>query len=51
LVQDFLTKHSHLLYDIEDGLKKFRRISKERSIVIKCHPVVAAKLKEGRIKQ
>jgi ribonuclease G len=45
-----LTKHSHLLYDIEELLKKFRRISKERSIVIKCHPVVAAKLKEGRIK-
>jgi ribonuclease G len=45
-----LTKHSHILYDFEDWLKKFKRISKERSIVIKCHPAFAAKLKEGKIK-
>jgi ribonuclease G len=44
-----LTKHSHLLYDFEKLLKKLKS-SKERSFVIKCHPVVAAKLKEGTIK-
>jgi ribonuclease G len=45
-----LTKGSHLVYDIEDWLKKFRRISKERAIIIKCHPTVAGKLREGKIK-
>ncbi len=45
-----LTKGSHLIYDIEDWLKKFKRVSKERSIIIKCHPSVAEKLKEGKIK-
>lgn len=45
-----LTKHSHLLYDFEDWLKKFKRTSKERSLIIKCHPVVALKLKEGKLK-
>jgi ribonuclease G len=45
-----LTKHSHLLYDFEELIRKFKRVSKERNLVIKCHPVVAAKLKEGKIK-
>jgi ribonuclease G len=45
-----LTKGSHMVYDIEDWLKKFRRVSNERSIIIKCHPSVAGKLKEGKIK-
>lgn len=45
-----LTKGSHLIYDIEDWMKKFRRASKERSIIIKCHPSVAGKLREGTIK-
>ena len=45
-----LTKDSHLVYDIEDWLKKFRSASKERSIIIKCHPSVAGKLREGKIK-
>jgi ribonuclease G len=45
-----LTKGSHLVYDIEDWMKKFRRISKERSIIIRCHPTVAGKLREGKIK-
>jgi ribonuclease G len=45
-----LTKHSHLLYDFEEWLRKFKRVSKERSLVIKAHPVVVAKLKEGKIK-
>lgn len=45
-----LTKGSHLVYDIEDWLKKFRRVSRDRSIIIKCHPAVASKFKEGTIK-
>lgn len=45
-----LTKHSHILYNFEDWLKKFKRTSNERSLIIKCHPVVALKLKEGKIK-
>lgn len=45
-----LTKHSHLVYDIEEWLKRFRRASGERSIIIKCHPIVAAKLLEGKVK-
>jgi ribonuclease G len=45
-----LTKHSHLVYDIEDYIKKFRRSSTERSIILRCNPVMAAKLKEGKIK-
>ncbi len=45
-----LTKHSHLVYDLEEWLVKFRRVSKVRSITIKCHPNVGEKLKEGKIK-
>ena len=45
-----LTKHSHLIYDLEDWLKKFRRNSKERSLIIKCRPSDAEKLKSGEIK-
>jgi ribonuclease G len=45
-----LTKGSHLVYDLEDWMKKFRRVSKERSIIVKCHPSVAEKLSEGKIK-
>ena len=45
-----LTKHSHLVYDLEDWLKKFRRHSNERSLIIKCHPTVAQKFKMGEFK-
>src|SRR5690606_39508053 len=45
-----LTKHSHVVYDLEEWIKKFKKHSKERSIIIKCHPSVAAKLKEGTVK-
>jgi ribonuclease G len=45
-----LTKHSHVVYDLEDWLKKFKKRSKERAIIVKCHPAVAAKLKEGTFK-
>lgn len=45
-----LTKGSHLVYDLESWLKKFKRDSKERSVIIKCHPSTASKLLEGKIK-
>ena len=45
-----LTKHSHQVYDLEEWLRKFKRISKERSLIIKCHPAVAAKLKESKFR-
>jgi ribonuclease G len=44
-----LTKHSHLVYDIEEWIKKFKTKSKERAIIVKCHPTLAAKLKFGKI--
>lgn len=45
----FLTKESHLTYDIESWLKKFRRNSREFSLIIKCHPFLAEKLKAGKL--
>ncbi len=45
-----LTKHSHLVYDLEEWLVKFKRSYKLRSITVKCHPSVAEKLREGKIK-
>lgn len=44
-----LTKKSHLMHDIEEWLRRFRQNSKERNLVLKCHPSVASKLKEGNI--
>lgn len=45
----FLTKESHLTYDIESWLKKFRRNSKEFGLIIKCHPFLAEKLQAGKL--
>lgn len=45
----FLTKESHLTYDIESWLKKFRRNSREFGLIIKCHPFLAEKLKAGKL--
>lgn len=45
-----ITKESHLIYDFEALLKKFKKKSKERRLVIKCHPTTASKLWEGKIK-
>jgi ribonuclease G len=45
-----LTKSSHLVYDLESWLKKFRRKSRERSIIIKSHPSTIAKIREGKFK-
>jgi len=45
-----LTKSSHLVYDLESWLRKFRRKSRERSIILKAHPSTAEKFREGKIK-
>jgi ribonuclease G len=45
-----LTKHSHVVYDLEEWLRKFKRQSKEKYLIINCHPAVAAKLRHGFIK-
>ena len=45
-----LTKGSHLVYDLENWLRKLKQHSKERNIVIRCHPSTALKLREGKIK-
>jgi len=45
-----LTKSSNLVYDLESWLRKFRRKSRERSIILKCHPSSAEKIREGKIK-
>lgn len=45
-----LTKQSHLVYDVEERLKKIRRTYNERSIIIKCHPSVATKMKRDKFK-
>jgi len=45
-----LTKHSHVAYDLEELIKKVKQKSKYRSLIIKCHPVIAQKFREGGIK-
>ncbi|GAB4289503.1 MAG: hypothetical protein Kow0098_07530 [Ignavibacteriaceae bacterium] len=45
-----LTKHSHVVYDLEEWLKKFRRYSNERSLIVKCNPVIALKFRENKFK-
>ncbi|MCZ7614873.1 MAG: hypothetical protein M5T52_15400 [Ignavibacteriaceae bacterium] len=45
-----VNKSSHLVYDLESWLRKFRRKSRERSIIIKSHPSTAAKIRDGKIK-
>ncbi|MCL5027571.1 MAG: Rne/Rng family ribonuclease [Bacteroidetes bacterium] len=45
-----LTKHSHLVYDLEEWIKKFKRHSKEKSLIIRCHPTFASKLRVGKLK-
>jgi ribonuclease G len=43
-----MTKESHLVYDIEDWLKRFRRFSREFSLIIKCHPSDASRLQDKK---
>ena len=43
-----LTKHSHVVYDLEAWVKKFKKTSNERRLILKCHPLFAARLREGK---
>lgn len=43
-----LTKHSHIVYDLEEWVKKFRKTSSERRLILKCHPLFAMRLREGK---
>jgi len=45
-----VSKESHLIYDIESLLKKLKKSSNARSLIVRCHPATAAKLKDGKIK-
>ncbi len=44
----FMTKESHLVYDIEDWLKRFRRFFGGFSLIIKCHPSDASRLQDKK---
>jgi len=43
-----LTKKSHVLYDIEEWLKKYKRQKQGRSLILKCNPTIASKMREGK---
>jgi ribonuclease G len=43
-----LTKYSHIVYDLEEWVKKFKKTSSERRLILKCHPLFAMRLREGR---
>ncbi|MGE5362930.1 MAG: Rne/Rng family ribonuclease [Bacteroidota bacterium] len=45
-----LTKRSNLLHEIEEWIKRFKRHSKERFLVLYVHPSLGEKLKEGNIR-
>ena len=44
----FMTKESHLVYDIEDWLKKYRKYFGGVSLIIKCHPSDAKRLQNSK---
>jgi len=44
----FMTKESHLVYDIEDWLKKYRKYFGGFSLIIKCHPTDASRLQNKK---
>ena len=43
-----LTKHSHIVYDLEEWVKKFKKTSSEKKLILKCHPLFAMRLREGK---
>lgn len=44
----FMTKESHLIYEIEDWLKKYRKYFTGVSLIIKCHPSDAKRLQDSK---
>lgn len=45
-----LTKKSHILYEIEEWIKKYKQRKSQGPLVLHCHPSVAEKLREGTVK-
>ncbi|MGE5680023.1 MAG: Rne/Rng family ribonuclease [Bacillota bacterium] len=46
-----LTKRSNLLHEIEVWLKRFRKRSSEKFLILNVHPSLGEKLKEGKVKR
>lgn len=44
-----LTKKSNLIYEIEEWIKRYKINGKGRSVILKVHPSLGRKLKEGKI--
>ncbi|KUG25054.1 cytoplasmic axial filament protein cafa and ribonuclease g [hydrocarbon metagenome] len=42
-----LTKKSHMIHEIEDWIKKYKNNGNEKKLILKVHPSLGAKLKEG----
>jgi len=42
-----LTKKSHMIHEIEDWIKKYKNSGKEKKLILKVHPSLGVKLKEG----
>jgi ribonuclease G len=45
-----MMKKSNIVHEIEDWLKRYKRGASEKSIVLKVHPSLGLKLREGRIR-
>jgi len=45
-----LTKKSNLLHEIEEWLKRFKRHSNEKFLILNIHPSLGSKLREGKIR-
>jgi ribonuclease G len=45
-----LTKKSNLIHEIEEWLKRFKRSSNEKVLILNVHPSLGEKLREGKIK-
>ncbi len=42
-----ITKNSHVIYNIEDWIKKARQMNMGKSLTLKCHPYIGWQLKKG----
>ena len=45
-----LTKKSHILYEIEEWIKKYKQRKSQGPLALHCHPSIAEKLREGTVK-
>lgn len=46
-----IVKKTHILYDIEEWLKRYTLHSKRKTLLLKVNPSIAEKLKQGRIRE